>query len=133
MQGSIAVRYGSVRVTAWSLWIGTPLLVMWGLPSIVRTEFGAVSPLAWVGVAYAGVLSIGLAYVLWYRAVRQLGNSRTAIYSNLVPVAALITAWIWLGEVPGTLQLVGAAVILGGLTLARLGGRRHSPAPISGR
>jgi len=38
----------------------------------------------------------------------------------LVPVAALITAWIWLGEVPTGLQLIGATVILAGLTLARL-------------
>ena len=129
----LVVKYGSVRVTAWSLWIGTPVLVGWGLPSIVRTEFGAVSPMAWAGVIYAGVLSIGLAYLLWYRAVGRLGNSRTAIYSNLVPVAALVTAWLWLGEVPSGLQLAGAAVILGGLTLARLGPRAHSPGPSSGR
>jgi drug/metabolite transporter (DMT)-like permease len=70
------------------------------------------------------LLGIGLAYLLWYRAVERIGNNRTAVYSNLVPVAALITAWIWLGEVPTTLQLIGAAVILVGLTLARLA---HSP------
>ena len=129
----LVVRYGAVRVTAWSLWIGTPLLVLWGLPSIVRTDFGAVSPTAWAGVFYAGVLSIGLAYLLWYRAVGRLGNSRTAVYSNLVPVAALVTAWLWLGEIPSGLQLAGAAVILAGLTLARLGPRAHSPGPSSGR
>jgi len=53
--------------------------------------------------------------------VRRLGNARTAIYSNTVPVVALAAAWIGLGETPSPLQLVGAAVILGGLTLARTG------------
>ena len=47
-------------------------------------------------------------------------------------MAALITAWMWLGEVPGRLQLLGATVILGGITLARMSGR-HSPGPSSGR
>lgn len=52
--------------------------------------------------------------------MQRLGNSRTAVYSNLVPVAALITAWIWIGEVPTPRQVAGAAVILAGLSVARL-------------
>jgi drug/metabolite transporter (DMT)-like permease len=67
---------------------------------------------------------VGIAYLLWYRGLQRLGNSRTAIYQNLVPVAALLTAWLWLDEVPSVLQLGGAAVILGGISLARWGGRR---------
>jgi drug/metabolite transporter (DMT)-like permease len=123
-------RYGALRVTTWTVWIGTPILVLMGLPSLARTELSAVPMPVWAGVVYAGLLSIGLAYLLWYRGVQKLGNSRTAIYSNLVPVAALITAWIWLREVPTPLQLVGAAVILAGLSLARLG---QSPGPIWSR
>ena len=112
--------YGSLRMTAWTLWAGTPLIVLMGLPSVLRTDLGSVSPGAWLGLGYAGFLSIGLAYLLWYRGVERLGNNRTAVYSNLVPVAALITAWLWLGEVPTGIQVVGAVVILGALTLARL-------------
>lgn len=71
---------------------------------------------------------MGVAYVFWYRGILRLGNSRTALYSNLVPVAALITAWAWLGEVPTIPQVSGAAVILGGISVARWGGRRgYSP------
>lgn len=113
-------RYGALRVTTWALWVGTPVLVAVGVPGAVRTDFSAVSAGAWLGVLYAGLLAIGLAYLLWYRGVRRLGNSRTAIYSNLVPVWALLAAWLWLGEVPTRLQLLGAAVILSGLTVARL-------------
>ena len=128
-RGPVA-RYGALRVTAWTLWIGTPLLVLMGLPSLLVTDLRSVTPGTWVGVAYAGVLSISVAYVLWYRGVRRLGNNRTAVYSNLVPVAALLTAWLWLGEVPTPLQGVGAAVVLLGLTLARLA---QSPGPSSRR
>lgn len=126
--------YGSLRTTAWTLWVATPVIVVMGIPSLARTDFGAVSAGTWVGVAYAGFLSIGLAYLLWYRGVERLGNNRTAVYSNLVPVAALVTAWLWLGEVPTPLQIVGAVVILAGLTLARLSGRgapAQTPGPSS--
>ena len=113
-------HYGALRMTAWTLWVGTPFLVVLGTPSLLRTDFSAVSLGAWLGVAYSGLMAIGIAYLLWYRGVRRLGNSRTAVYSNLVPVAALITAWIWLGEVPTPPQIAGAAVILAGLSVARL-------------
>jgi drug/metabolite transporter (DMT)-like permease len=121
-------RYGPLRMTAWTLWVGTPVLVILGIPSLARTDLGALSAGTWAGVVYAGLLSIGLAYLLWYRGVQKLGNNRTAVYSNLVPVAALATAWLWLGEKPTALQLLGAAVILTGLTAARTA---QSPGPIS--
>lgn len=122
-------RYGSLRLTAWALWVGTPFLVAMGLPSVLATDLGAISVGGWIGVTYAGLLSIGLAYLLWYRGVQRLGNSRTAVYANLVPVMALVTAWLWLGEIPTALQLVGAAVILGGLTAARLAQSPGSSTP----
>jgi drug/metabolite transporter (DMT)-like permease len=68
---------------------------------------------------------VGIAYLLWYRGVQRLGNSRTAVYSNLVPVAALLTAWLWLHEVPTGLQIGGATVILAGISMARWGGARR--------
>ena len=122
-------RYGSVRVTAWTLWVGTLVLVPMGAPFLLGTPLTEVSLLAWGSVVYAGVLAIGLAYALWYRGVRRLGSSRTAVYSNLVPVVALVVAWIWLGERPTFLQLLGAAAVVGGLTVARTARRRAVPEP----
>lgn len=113
-------KYGALPVTAWTLIIGTPILVLAGVPDVLATDLRSLSLPVWAGVAYAGVLAIGIAYLLWYRGVEVLGNNRTAVYSNLVPVAALITAWLWLGERPSSLQLGGAAVILAGVSVARL-------------
>jgi len=114
-------RYGAMPVTAWTLWAGTPALVLLGIPALTRTDLGSVSGASWGALVYAGVLAISVAYALWNRGVRRLGNARTAIYSNTVPVVALAAAWIGLGEVPTLLQLTGAGVILAGLTLARTG------------
>jgi drug/metabolite transporter (DMT)-like permease len=110
-------KYGSMAVTAWALWVGATLLFLIGVPDMLRMD--AAPPLAWGAVAYSGMLGIGLAHVLWYRGVRLIGNTRTAVFQNLVPILALAVAWAWLGEVPGLWQLVGAAVIIGGVTIAR--------------
>ena len=124
-------RYGALRMTTWTLWVGTPVLVLMGIPSLANTDLTAVGVGAWLGVVYAGLFAVALAYVIWYHGVEKLGNSRTAVYSNLVPVWALITAWIWLGERPSGLQFLGAASILIGLTIARLGQSSPSPGPSS--
>lgn len=119
-------RYGAMPLTAWTLWIGTVGVVAIGLPSLREVDLAAIDPGVWGIVVYAGVLSISVAYALWNRGVRRLGNSRTAVYSNLVPVVALLTAWIALGERPTALQVAGAAVILWGLRLTRV---RKEPRP----
>lgn len=125
-------RHGPLRVTAWTLWFGTPFLVVAGLPTLVSQ--GITFPFqVWAGVAYSGVLSVGVAYLIWYRGVQRIGNARTAVFTNLVPVAALVTAWIWLGEVPGALQLVGAGVILAGVSATRVARVHQSPEPKASR
>lgn len=113
-------RYGAVQFTAWTLWIGAIGLCLIGLPAVLRTDLTAVSIGAWTGVVYAGALSIGLAYLIWYYGVQLIGNTRTAAYSNLVPVVALIAAWLHLGEVPAAGQVLGAGVIIAGITLAQV-------------
>ncbi len=126
----LLLRYGSVPVTAWTLWGGAAALVLIGLPELGRTEIGSLSPGVWGAVAFAGMLALGVSYVIWSRGVERLGSARTATYANLVPVVALFTAWATLGEFPVVLQWIGAAVILAGVVLARFGGRlRFRPGP----
>ncbi|MFW6079959.1 MAG: DMT family transporter, partial [Gemmatimonadota bacterium] len=126
-------RYGSIAVTAWTLWIGTAGLVLIGLPAVADTPWRTVSRAAWGSVLYAGMLGIGVAYLLWYHGVNRLGSTRTAVWANAVPVLALIVAWIWLGEVPTPWQIGGAAVIIGGLRLARHRRHEQSRAPAGER
>jgi len=112
-------RYGPVPVTAWTLWVGTPVLFLLGVPDLFRINTGDVTLGTWLGVAYGGVLSIAIAYLIWYYGVKLLGNTRTSVYSNLTPVLALVVAWILLREVPSLAQMAGAAVIVSGVTLAQ--------------
>ena len=124
MSAPLVRKYGSAPVAAWTLWVGTLGLVTLGIPSLSRLPLTEISRMAWVGVIYAGVLAIGLAYVLWNRGIKTIGSSRTAAYQNLTPVVALLVAWFWLKEVPAPSQLAGAGVVLAGVSLARLGGRK---------
>jgi drug/metabolite transporter (DMT)-like permease len=119
-------RYGPLPVTAWTLTVGAVLIFLVGLPAVFHTDLRALPAGMWAAVLYAGVLSVAIAYLIWYIGVGILGNTRTSTYSNLVPVLTLVIAWIWLHEVPRVGQLVGAAVIIGGVTLAQWSGARRA-------
>ncbi len=112
-------RHGALPTTAVTMWIGTAALSATALPSLLRQDWAAVGAGAWAGLAFSGALSIALAYIIWYYGVRHLGGSRTAVYSNTVPIVALLVAWATLGETPTWLQGVGTVAILGGVLLAK--------------
>ncbi len=115
----LITRYGSVRATAWTLWSGGIAIFLAGVPALLRQDWSRVDGGAWVGLLYSAILSIGLAYLLWYRGVETIGGARTAIYSNLTPVVALVTGWVWLGESLTPLGIAGAAMVLIGLMTVR--------------
>lgn len=112
-------RYGSIRATAWTLWTGATFIFAMGIPALGAQDWGGVDPLAWVGLLYSAFLSIGLAYLIWYRSVGRLGGARTAIYSNLTPVVALVAGLVLLGEQVTPLSLLGAVLVIGGVMLVR--------------
>lgn len=114
-------RHGPLLVTAWTLWIGAAGLVLVGLRDIARLDISALSVATWSAIVYAGVLSIGLGYMFWYYGLSRLGNTRTSTYSNLTPVVGVLGAWLFLGEAPMLAQIIGAAVIISGVTIAQSG------------
>ncbi len=115
----LVARYGAMAFTAWTLWCGTVGVIVVAGVSLVRLDPGALSLRTWLAVSYSGIFSLGVAYILWYYGVRHVGNTRTAVFNNLVPVVALAVAWVWLRDVPTVLQLAGAAVIMAGVSLSR--------------
>jgi drug/metabolite transporter (DMT)-like permease len=54
-------------------------------------------------------------------AVREIGSARTSVYSNLVPIVAMLTAVVFLGEAVTLARLSGAAAVLLGVALTRVG------------
>jgi len=99
---------------------GALVCVAAAVPSLVRTNWNAIGLDAWGAVLYASLGAMVIAYMLYYRGVRVLGATRTAVYGNLQPLIALAVAAIMLGETPTGPQLLGAAFIMGGLLMSRM-------------
>src|SRR5665213_827690 len=84
------------------------------------TMVGGMIPLAFARPqAMSSVISMGIAYLFWYRGIRVLGPTRTSVYGNLQPIVAILTGWVALGEVPTIWQMAGTVAIIGGIFLTR--------------
>jgi drug/metabolite transporter (DMT)-like permease len=118
-------RHSPVGVTALSMLIGTILYVPLVAPRLAAQPWHAVSALTWVKLVYSALFALCVAYTIWYVAVREIGSARTSVYSNLLPIVAMLTAWLWLHEPIGVIKMAGAACVLAGVALTRTGQARQ--------
>lgn len=112
-------RVHGVQLSALTMVGGAVPMALVAAPELSRIAWGAVTPGAWGAVAYSSLAALVVAYLIWYRGVRVIGPTRTALFGNLQPFIALLVAWLWFGEVPTAVQGVGAVAITAGILLTR--------------
>ncbi len=113
-------RHSPVGVTGLSMMIGTLIYVpvMWR--HLASVDWQSVTAATWLAIVYSALFALCVAYTIWYMAVREIGSARTSVYSNLVPLVAMLTAVAFLGETLSLQKLVGAAAVLIGVALTRV-------------
>ncbi len=119
-----ALPMSTLSITAWTLYTGTPILVLVGLPQMLGLDWGKVSIIGWGGVIYAALLSLVAAYILWNHGIVRLGAAQASVYNSLVPFVAAVVAFFALREIPGPFHILGGLLIIAGILLAR-----QAPAP----
>jgi drug/metabolite transporter (DMT)-like permease len=131
----LILKYGAMRLTLWALLTGTLAMVPLLTPYLLRQDWSAIPLQGWLGFFYSTLLAIVFGYLAWSFALEHLGVSRTAVYSNVTPLIALMGSWMMLGERPVLAQFAGIAMILVGVVLVRgyFGDRRHNPEITRGR
>ena len=79
-------------------------------------------------LVYSALFALCVSYTIWYVAVRQIGSARTSAYSNLIPVVAMASAVLFLGEPMEMRKVFGAAAVLVGVAFTRAGAASDCPA-----
>jgi drug/metabolite transporter (DMT)-like permease len=108
-----------LEATVWSMVVAMPALwVTAGLTSPASyTQFSNIALL--VSLAFSGLLSMGLGQYWWNLGLNDLGPAQAGIYANAIPLIALISSVIFLGEPLTVVKVIGVSLILGGVYLLR--------------
>ena len=123
-QKPLLSRYTAFECTAYAIWIGTVFLLIFS-PGLLEELHNAPFHVT-LAATYLGLFPGALGYVSWSYALSRLPASTAASFLYLVPIVASAIAWIWLGEVPALLALVGGAFVLAGVILVNSRGRQKS-------
>src|SRR5579872_3768209 len=121
----LLARYTPVEVTAYAMWAGTVFILPWAgslLRALPRAGTGTIGAAVFLGVAPSAV-----GFVLWAYALARMDVGRVTISLYLVPAAAIVISLVWLGQVPGPVELAGGAIALAGVVLAGSRPRRAAP------
>lgn len=116
-------RHSPLRTTAWAMVGGCLVLAGPGLWEAASANWGAIDAAAWGGLLYSALIPAGLSNVLIFNAIRLLGPTRITNLQFLVPFVAVVLSGLFLAEAIRPEQIVGGAVIVLGVALARVGGR----------
>jgi drug/metabolite transporter (DMT)-like permease len=114
-------RHSPLYVTGMAMAIGGSLYALVMLPVVLRVDWWDLSAYTLWTLVLSAVFALCVSYLIWYAAVQRLGPARTSIYSNIVPVAGMVTARVWLGEAITPHKVVGAIAIVAGVLLTRVG------------
>ena len=107
---------------AGQLVMATALLAPLAVVTTVRQGID-ITPSRAAAVGLLGVFGTGLAYVMVYRLIADLGSTRASVVTYLVPVVAVTVGVLFLGEHFSLRLLVGGTVVIAGVALVNLGGR----------
>ena len=116
-------KYGALPFTTYAIWVGTLILLLF-LPGLVA-QAGAAPVGTLVSMLYLGVFPTALGYVTYAYAFSRMPASRAVSFLYLIPVMAYLIAWVWLGETPAALSVVGGGVALSGVVIVNTLGKRR--------
>lgn len=107
-------RYGPNRIVVRRTLIGAALYAALASPWLDEQPWTQLSPMVWLAILGGGAIGVGMGQWAKTRALDVLGPTRVVVYGNLVPVATIVLALLFLGNVPRTGEIIAGALIVTG-------------------
>jgi drug/metabolite transporter (DMT)-like permease len=75
------------------------------------------TPLVIANLVALAILASGVAFLLYFRLIADVGATRALTVTYLIPLFGVLWGWIFLGETLPAAALAGGALILAGTVL----------------
>jgi drug/metabolite transporter (DMT)-like permease len=120
---SILSEYGMRKYTPWTVLLYGMLFaaLMW---NILHPPFEAFlhrySPFQWGLILFIGVCGTIFPFGLYFEGVKRIKPTHASITATLEPISAGVIAAVFLGEMMGTLQIIGGLIVIVSIILLQL-------------
>ena len=112
-------KYSPLVVAAYTMLFGGLAALPFALPGLLSVEWDAMGVGVWAAVAYSTVLVAAFGFFAWQRGASLLGANKVIVYQYLITFVGVASGTVLLGEGLGVEKIIGGAVILSGVYLAR--------------
>jgi drug/metabolite transporter (DMT)-like permease len=112
-------RYSPLVVASYTMLFGGLGALPLALPGFLDAEWAEASGRAWEALAYSTLLVAAFGFWAWQRSVSQVGANRVLVYQYLITLVGVAAGVLLLGESLTANKILGGAVILLGVYLAR--------------
>jgi drug/metabolite transporter (DMT)-like permease len=106
-----------LQASTWASLTGVLMLLMFAGTETYPRE---IAPEVWIALAYLGIIGTVVAFVWYYEGIRKIGATQTAIFTNLIPVFAVILSVLILQEKVSWYTWLGGAMVVGGVLFVNL-------------
>ena len=112
-------RYSPLVVASYTMLFGGLGALPLALPGFLDASWADASGRAWEALAYSTLLVAAFGFWAWQRGVSQVGANRVLVYQYLITLVGVAAGVLLLGESLTANKVLGGAVILLGVYLAR--------------
>ena len=112
-------RHTPLAVATYPVLFSAPFLLVLSSPYLTSLGWASVGTGPWAAVAYAIVFATAFAFAGWQRGLSRIGANRALVYQYLITATGVTSGIVFFGETLGVNKIVGGAVILLGVYLAR--------------
>ena len=112
-------RYSPLAVAAYSMLFGGLAVLPLASVQLPGADWGAVSPGGWGAFAYSALVVAAFGFTFWQRGISRIGANRMLVYQYLITLVGVVAGVLFFGEAFGIDKVIGAAILLGGVYLAR--------------
>ncbi len=112
-------RYSPLVVATYTMLFGGLAVLPLASLSFLRTDWGAVSAEGWAAAGYSALLVAAFGFTSWQRGVARIGANRMLVYQYVVTLVGVFAGVMLFDEGFGIDKALGAAILLGGVYLAR--------------
>ncbi|MFW5489513.1 MAG: DMT family transporter [Desulfovibrio sp.] len=129
LRKSLHADLSALAVSFWISLLGMCMFAPMAVYQGLGFDFGAVSKQGWLVIVYYAVAITVLAYVFWFRGIRDVPASSAAVFTGILPVSAVLLCALVLDDPVGPWHWAGCGGVAVGILLIARGERRHTKAP----